>query len=385
MWWGSFGKGAFYYENGVFTDINEKFKNRNTDFPYYIRRITEDKLGNIWLATYTQGVYCLDKEGKFTNYNISNSTLLTNYIADLSYSDGQYLYIATSSGIYSIDIVTRIMTIIGTDKSGNAILRSNSANCIYKDSRNLLWIGEQEGISIHDVLNNRVEYLSLDNGLSSIFTHSICEDENNNIWLATDNGITHICIRKDNDNYEYHCFPYYKEDYIENFKFNNFSILRNSNNDIIIGGNGGFVKINPGFSDFRHDPNNILFTDLYLANEHISVGKETTDGRVLLPRNIQMLDEITLNYSDSHFALEVSAMDYINQHKRHYEYRLGNRDEWIKLERNRIYFNRLSPGLHTLYVKVAGLETNSSNTVKTLTIIVKPPFWLSPFAYAIYI
>ena len=138
-------------------------------------------------------------------------------------------------------------------------------------------------------------------------------------------------------------------------------------------------------SDFRDGTNNIRCTDRYVADEHISVGEETTGGRVLLPRNIQMLDEITLNYSDSHFALEVSAMDYINQHKRHYEYRLGNRDEWIKLERNRIYFNRLSPGSHTLYVKVAGLETHSSNTVKTLTIIVKPPFWLSPFAYAFYI
>ena len=76
------------------------------------------------------------------------------------------------------------------------------------------------------------------------------------------------------------------------------------------------------------------------------------DGRMLLKKNIQLTDNITLDYTDYNFALEVSAMDYGNLHKLEYAYRLGNNEEWIKLDGNRIYFNKLSPGKYDLEVKV---------------------------------
>ena len=45
-------------------------------------------------------------------------------------------------------------------------------------------------------------------------------------------------------------------------------------------------------------------------------------------------------------------MDYQNRHKQQFAYRLGEQEEWVKLEGNRIHFNRLSYGTFRLQVKV---------------------------------
>lgn len=112
-----------------------------------------------------------------------------------------------------------------------------------------------------------------------------------------------------------------------------------------MGGIGGYLKITPRPTDFYNRSGNpVVFTDLLLANQKMEVGSRTSNGRILLPKNIQLLEEITMDYSDSNFALEVSSMDYQNRHKQQFAYRLGEQEEWVKLEGNRIHFNRLSYG-----------------------------------------
>ena len=72
-------------------------------------------------------------------------------------------------------------------------------------------------------------------------------------------------------------------------------------------------------------------------------------------------------------------------HKLQYAYRLNKDEEWVKLEGNRIYFNKLSPGTYQLEVKV--YENNNSyknSKASCLTIHVLPPFWLSIPAYIGY-
>jgi len=78
-------------------------------------------------------------------------------------------------------------------------------------------------------------------------------------------------------------------------------------------------------------------------------------------------------------------MDYNSLHKLQYAYRLNKDEEWVKLEGNRIYFNKLSPGTYQLEVKV--YENNNSyknSKASCLTIHVLPPFWLSVPAYIGY-
>ena len=152
-----------------------------------------------------------------------------------------------------------------------------------------------------------------------------------------------------------------------------------------MGGSGGYLRINPRFINYRHESHPVIYTSLYLANQRMEVGSKNSSGRILLNKNIQLLNEITMDYSDSNFALEVSSMDYNSLHKLQYAYRLNKDEEWVKLEGNRIYFNKLSPGTYQLEVKV--YENNNSyknSKASCLTIHVLPPFWLSVPAYIGY-
>lgn len=387
IWWGSFGGGAFYYEKGKFILLKGKDGKESVDMPRYVRRITEDSAGNIWFATFSQGLYCLDAKGDFQVYTMENSLLLTDYIADLSCVDGRMLYIATSSGVYCMDTFTRQLVPLERDKNGEEIIHDNFANCIYCDTRGLLWIGGRKGVNVYDIEKNTLINLSVEEGISHPYIRAIVEDGDKNMWITTDHGITQVIVMNHSHGkgLEFRCYPYFEEDGLGNFTFNNFSIFCNKRQEVLAGGAGGYVKILPHSSDVYHYDRQVIFTGLYLANERIDVGIPTRDGRVILDKNIQLLDHITMDYSDNNFALEVSAMEYGNLHKLQYVYRLGEKEEWIKLEGNRIYFNKLASGTYHLQVKVEENQKYENNQIATLAIYVRPPFWLSIPAYSLYV
>lgn len=385
IWWGSFGDGPFYFENGKFT-IPAYDSHNGVARPNYIRRIAEDEMGNIWFATYTQGLYCLDTTNTLTAYTMANSKIVTNYIADLSCKDGRNLYIATSSGFYHMDIVTRHIRTIDSDKDGIPIVADHFVNCVYQDSHGILWIGSRNGISIYNPTGNKVHHLTPENGLSHAYIRAIAEDANKNIWVSTDHGITHVLreVKSNTNEITYRCYPYFEKDGIGDFTFNNFSITSNSNNEIMIGGLGGYVKIRPIFADFQTDSKQVAFTGFYLANQRIEATKPLTDGRVLLRKNIALTSEIKLKHSDRNFSLDVSAMDFGSLHKLRYEYRLNSKEEWVRLDGNRINFNALPPGTYQLEVKVSEKVGSVEMQPASLLLHISPPFWQSPFAYIFY-
>lgn len=384
-WFGSFGGGAFYYQDGKFFSLSSEPKIGEVEIPHYVRRITEDAHGNIWFATYTQGVFCLEATGELTCYNMNNSTLLTNYIADLSCDDQNRLYIVTGAAIYYMNLATRQLTQMQSYQTGEEVTLKNFTNCIYQDSRGLVWLGGRKGVSIYNPHSDSSELLTSEDGLSHPHIRAIVEDKRGNMWLSTDHGITHIRVGANEAGMTYSCYPYFEEDGMAHFTLNNFSILCNDRDEILVGGSGGYIKIKSEPDHLYYYDKKIVFTDLYLGNERVEVGKATANGKVALQKNIQLTPELWLDYSDSNFSIEVSAMDYSNLHKIVYLYRLSSKEEWVKLDGNRVYFNKLAPGSYSLQVKVAEGKEGESNQIATLVIHVKPPFWQSTLAYFSYL
>ncbi len=387
LWFGSYGNGIFYKEGETFHPLNRFVEGEGKENPIkYVRHFVEDKYGNLWIGTFLHGLYCLNDRGEFTSYTMKNSCLRTNSITDLVYSDDfSTLYVGTSTGLYMVDVQTKQPTFVNCRNEENRLLDKIHVNCLYRDSRGLLWIGTQTGIRVYDERKGTLMHLSADDGLSHPYVRGIAEDHDKNIWITTDYGITHIIVIDNpaEQDLQYCCYPYFEEDGIGNIHFCNYSIYCNSKGEILMGGTGKYLKISPIRNKYHISSHKVIFTGLYLANQRIDVGAATHDGRILLQKNIQLLDEITVNYSDNNFALEISAMDYGIQHKLQFAYRLGAGEEWIKLEGNKIYFNKLSPGTYPLQVRVN--EVHGTNSpVSNLTIRVRPPFWLSVPAYIIY-
>ena len=384
LWFGTYGGGAFYEQGGKFIPL----RNVAPASLKYIRRIVEDANGTLWFGTFMQGLYAMDSRSNFTAYTMNSSILPTGSILDLAYSKGRNLYIGTSSGLYSIDIYTRKITPITGTKANTKSLPDSYISSLFYDSRGLLWIGTRSGMTVFDEKKDEMVHLTIENGLSHNSIRAITEDKFKNIWVTTDHGITNIVVdsspagqRKD---FPYLCYPYFEEDGIGDMTFNSHSITCTEQGEILMGGIGGYLKITPRPTNFYNRTGSpVVFTGLLLANQKMEVDSRTSNGRILLPKNIQLLEEITMDYSDSNFALEVSSMDFQNRHKQQFAYRLGEQEEWVKLVGNRIHFNRLSYGTFRLQVKV--YEPNGyDNPVSSLFIHVRPPFWLSLPAYGCY-
>ena len=384
IWFGTYGGGVFYYEKGKFTSLHYNDVNRKEDPLQDIRSINEDMAGNIWIGTVVKGLYCYETNGTFTNYTVDDIPIASNSITDLYCQYGQNLYIATSAGLYVMDTYSRQVSQLSKNSAHKQMFDS-FISCVYRDSRGLLWIGGKEGLWIYNETQDSIASLNSNNGLSHNFVRGITEDHNKNIWITTDVGVTNIVVVNDPMSLmpTFRCYRYYDEDGLGNIMFNNHSIWCKKNGEIMMGGIGGYIKTMPEPVPYNPYKSKVEFTALYIANKRIEVD-EIINGRVLLNKNIQLLKEISLDYSNNNFTIDVSSLNYQALHKTLFAYRLEDHTEWIQLNGNTISFNKLHPGTYNLQVKVIGDEYQN-NEISSLTIHINPPFWLSSTAYILYV
>jgi alpha-tubulin suppressor-like RCC1 family protein len=121
----------------------------------------------------------------YTSYNISNSTIASNYIGDLKVDANGLLWIASFSGTSTFNGTT--FTNYNTANSGIA---SNSILKIEIDGLNRKWMATQSnGISR---LNGSTwtNYTTSNSGLPNNTINDIAVDGMNNLWVATASGLT---------------------------------------------------------------------------------------------------------------------------------------------------------------------------------------------------
>ena len=97
---------------------------------------------------------------------------------------------------------------------------------------------------------------------------------------------------------------------------------------------------------------------------------------------------LTLKSSDDDLSLEFSALNLTSADKIQYAYKLdGLNNDWVYMGNNRRFVNytNLPAGKYTFMVKATDESGTWSNQITTLEIIKKPPFYLSWWAYLVYL
>ena len=71
----------------------------------------------------------------------------------------------------------------------------NNLRSVFEDNKNNIWLGTNDGVYIIDENFNLVQHLTTEDGISDNYIISICQDINGFIWLASyNNGISKIDI-----------------------------------------------------------------------------------------------------------------------------------------------------------------------------------------------
>ncbi|HPR32239.1 MAG TPA: response regulator [Prolixibacteraceae bacterium] len=467
-----------------------------TGFDNYIRSITTDVLGNIWVGTKAGKIFVyrgekkygsipddMDQAGNFPATNVyclffdnehnlwigskGNGIYvirsLLNYINDLGNKRIEVVHFVHEPGnnnslisndVYSIKQDVHGQFWIGmlngglnllTDPFRNPVFQqifkdegkesgivSNEVRDLFFDKQQNLWIATSEGVSI---LGNK--YLKADkrkfinlqasitdpNSMMGKVVYQIRQAQSNDIYLATlDGGVNQLkandfrqgvfrwshqnspilstnvyCMEEDNeeniwlgtDNGLYRLNP--ASGIVEKYRIRSSLVpLTFSENcsgktlkqELVFGSSNGFILFHPDSIKKDTTQYPIKFSRLEINGERIS-----SRNSGILKQSIESQKEIRLMHSQNNISLYFSVLDYVEPEAIQYSSYLEGYDNFWSTPStsNSAHYRKLPPGSYLLKVKA----TNSSGAwirkPAELSINIRPPFWRSTAGYILII
>ncbi|PXV64716.1 two component regulator with propeller domain [Dysgonomonas alginatilytica] len=388
LWVGTFLGGLNSFDGKSFTryQINETDSNSISGKSVY--GLAEDKDNNLWIGTLGGGVNSLNSNRtNFTRYTTLNTKeLYSDYILSVYTDINKNIYLSTDRGVNIIDTNSKVISTYFKDQIQQDSLSNILTNNILVDSRNLTWIATDNGLNIYNPLTKRFVYITSKQGLPSDEVVSLIEDNNNNIWAGTRNGLACIHCQYTNNTLDYTITYFDSKDGLPSSICNQNAMFKDKNGIIYVGSTNGYVNFDPNniiFNEYIPKPR---FTELLIANQAIRPN-EKYNNRVIINQSITYLDQITLNYKETNFTLQFSALNYIHPEKNHYKYMLEGLDtDWIEVKNGvgAASYSNLNSGTYKLIIYAGNNDGVWSDTPLIIKIIVKPPFWLTWWAFFIY-
>ena len=161
-----------------------------------VETIIQDDQGYIWLGT-NDGL-CRYNGYKFKIYKhdeeLENS-ITNNYIVDIKQDNSGNIWVGTANGLSKIDTKTDLITNYNMNDEEKSLSHYNIGDILITKSGDVL-VGTSDGLNIYNEKKDEFyRIFNKDSDLSSQFIRSLAEDENQNIWVATNNGIDKIDIK----------------------------------------------------------------------------------------------------------------------------------------------------------------------------------------------
>ncbi|MCF7941860.1 MAG: PAS domain-containing protein [Spirochaetia bacterium] len=332
-----------------------------------------DQEGMIWYGTYTYGVFRYDPlTDSYTHYGADpddQESLSDNLVRNILCTRDGTVWIGTNNGLNRYLRQSDSFRTYYHDMDDPNSLSSHNIYALYEDTRDLLWIGTSGGgVNTYDPEQDRFSHMTREDGLSDNNVLGIIDDGNGSVWISTRFGITV---------YAPETRTFRRLDKSQGFPAMEMSLGSAALTDgrLLFGSAEGVVAIDPDFSDLQEVPSEVVFTDIRVMGQPVSL--ETPP---------YLIDQITLTHDDSFFEFEFSDLQYLSPFSTSYAYRLEGFDEEWKYSDARNYgsYTSLPPGEYVLKVQALRSDGSWSPHETTLQVTVLPPPWKSTGAYVLY-
>ena len=300
-------------------------------FVYYI---TEDKQGNLWLATYVNGVYRQNIRTKKWEHFVH-------------------------------------------DENKPRSLPSNKVLTVFVDSENRVWLTTQGGgFCRFDPSTTDFTCYDSEKGLPSNVVYRIEEDNKGLFWISTNKGL--LCFNPKKETFK----VYTRANGLLDNQFNYQSSYKDENGNLYFGSINGFISFDPSTFISNDYVPPVVITDFMLFNKRVTVGDEGSP----LKQSITFSDEIVLKPDQNSFSFRVAALAYHAPEMNTLMYKLEGYDsEWRVAGNAPITYSHLPFDTYRLMVKGANSDGLWNPEIRSLEIRVLPPFYLSTAAYVVYI
>ncbi|WP_229719276.1 hybrid sensor histidine kinase/response regulator transcription factor [Winogradskyella schleiferi] len=344
--------------------LNIRDDNGNyTSFPHIanhtIWRIVKKNNEQSWLCTERNGIILFDiNKGILKQFNTSNSLLTTNDIKTVTYGENNELWIGSEdNGLYKLN--SKIDSIINI-KTINSKIKS-----LYYDNA-ILWIGTNgKGLKKYNTKTDSLKTYTKAEGLPNNVIYGILPDNNGNLWLSTNYGISKF-TNQDENKFE----NYSNYDGLQALEFNTGAYYRDNNGNLYFGGLEGLNWFHPNQLTF-----NTIKPKTIITNFEVFTEEQPLKQNVAYKFNE---NTITFTFSSLHFSQPERNL---------YKYQLVNYDDhWINAENNNTaHYTNLPPNDYTFKVISSNYDGVWNLTPATYAFTIKQPWYATTLARIIYL
>ena len=250
------------------------------------------------------------------------------------------------------------------------------------DKQGNMWVGTNSGgLSRTDGFDEngarKFKNYGIADGLPSEEIRSITIDEQDNVWFATDHVLGSLNTKKE-------IFSSFSNlDGVDETMCSESAAITTSDGKILFGTMYGFYTVDR--TKLKTSTGSLLrlrITDFFLDDELMSPRLDSTFNKYI-PETMQ----VELPKSGSTIAFRFAALHYSLQHRIQYQYMMeGLDDDWQNADKTRTAtYENMPYGEYTFKVKAFLLESPEAYDMRTVRVVVPPPFLLSATAIWIYL
>lgn len=369
------GMNRFNPETEVFTRYLPNVLQKTSISDDTIFSIVEDQQGGVWVGTWRGGLNRYDPETEeFSNYRHDPSnpeSLADDYVQALLADSQNRLWVGTASaGLQRFFPEENRFQSFKHDPSDPTTISHNHVYSLVERKDGKLWVGtEYGGLNLFDpVLGTFEHFMDAQSYLQTAIL-GILDDDRGHLWLSTRNGLLRF-------NPETGFAQRYDEgDGVQSREFIAGSQLKGADGFLYFGGVGGL-----NYFRAQDVENNQFVPPVVITKMSILHSQKE---RVI---HVDQKKTITLNYDDQPFAIDFSALNYTRSGQNRYRYKLDGLDRsWLSNSTgHRAVYHRINPGSYEFKVRGANNDGVWNAIPASVTIVIKPPWWLSLWAYLLY-
>ncbi|NOZ46520.1 MAG: response regulator [Chlorobi bacterium] len=344
-----------------------------------IRAIYEDNEGILWVGTYNGGLNKFNESTNiFTSYMHDvddNQSISSNLVFCIYPENDSILWIGTYNYLNRFNKKSEKFKHFSLSKKEYGLEKENLIFSIYKSKKGIFWVGTDRGLFLFEKKSGTFKPFINSNKFRSTVIYGILEDNNNNLWVSTNDGISKIDSNNEVRNYD-------MKDGLQSNEFNIGAYYKSKNGELFFGGINGFNYFNPlNVKDNLYKPE-IIITDIKVFNTPLTIG-----DRKGFTKQAFLIDSIEFNYDDDVISFEFSALHFSNPEKNKYAYKLEGFDvNWNYIGNKRdVTYTNLDPGSYVFKIRASNNDGVWNNVGKSLVVNIRPPFWQKWWFYIIEI
>ena len=379
LWVGTWGYGVSIIDRTKPEQPAVKYINTAT-YPNYITNFVSalyyDKINNgVWIGS-SQGLYFYDLERESLNMPFKNKmpVSISSFMSPVVDQDDK-LWFGTAEGVFIIDLHARRDGIFPYIHINHKLDNKQShlvdnITSLYLDSDGTLWLGS-DGFGLYKrVVEGKGTYsfesYSTLHGLVSNHVKGILEDDDGNLWISTNRGLS--CFKKAENTF----INYFSENGLENDHFYWNASYKGKDGTLYFGTLEGIIGVRPKeLLSQNFDVYKVILTGLRVNNQTVHPGK-------YIDEDISIAEKLFLHENDKSFSISFSALHYNVLNNYVYSYKLeGFDDDWMQLNQGEhiVSYMNLPSGNYTFKVKYTPKDQVGLGEITQLPIRVKPYFY----------